>query len=215
MYVKEHMSAPAVTVTAETTAAEAGRILAGKGFRHLPVVDDEGFLVGIFSDRDLRSLLPSGLEGEAGRKEVLSLIEKTALRHCMTKDPRYLESAATLDDALHIMEKTKIGALPVVDADRKVVGVFAVPDLMRAYRELFGIGEEGSAFLEIGDDGTDDLPGRIFAVLAAAGVPLLRYVRRQRGESGAGAVYLRVSTYNIHALKEALAGQGIVCRQGE
>jgi acetoin utilization protein AcuB len=85
---------------------------------------------------------------------------------------------------------------------------------MKAYRHLFGLGEGGTAFLEVCDDGSEELPGRIFAVLAAAGVPLVRYVRKTAGAEGEGAIYLRLSTYNIHSLKEELKKNGIACREG-
>lgn len=214
MYVREHMSAPPVTVAATTSAAEAKRILVERKFRHLPVVDGDGFLAGIVSDRDLRSLWPSGLE-EAGEVEkVLARLEETPLSECMTKDPQFLSPESTLDDALYVMEKLKFGALPVVDERRRVVGIFAVPDLMKAYRHLFGLGEEGTTFLEVRDDGSEELPGRIFAVLAGAGVPLVRYVRKPGDGESEGAIYLRLSTYNIHGLKEELTKSGISCREG-
>jgi acetoin utilization protein AcuB len=214
MYVREHMSAPPVTVAATTSAAAAKRILDEKRFRHLPVVDGNGLLVGIVSDRDLRSLWPSGLDEAGAGAKLLARLEETPLEACMTRDPHYLTPGSTLDDALYVMEKMKFGALPVVDDGRKVVGIFAVPDLMKAYRHLFGLGEEGTAFLEVRDDGSEDLPGRIFAVLAAAGVPLVRYVRKAAGAEGESSIYLRLATYNIHGLKEELKKNGIACRDG-
>ena len=215
MYVREHMSAPPVTVSTTTSAAEAKRILDGKKFRHLPVVDGDGLLAGIVSDRDLRSLWPSGLEEAGEGEKVLARLEETPLEQCMTRDPQYLTPESTLDDALYVMERLKFGALPVVDEGRRVVGIFAVPDLMKAYRHLFGLGEEGTTFLEVRDDGSEELPGRIFAVLAGAGVPLVRYVRKPAGAEREGAIYLRLSTYNIHGLKEELKKNGIICRKGQ
>ena len=85
---------------------------------------------------------------DTGHPHAQDRLENTPLSECMTKKPQFLDTASTLDDALFIMERLKIGALPVVNDGRRVVGVFSVQDLMKAYRRLFGLGEEGSAFLE-------------------------------------------------------------------
>jgi CBS domain-containing protein len=52
--VHELMHAPVATVTPDTPACEAARLLGTRKIRHLPVVDHDGRLVGIVTDRDLR-----------------------------------------------------------------------------------------------------------------------------------------------------------------
>ena len=53
--VEEVMTAPLITITPETSAREAGRIMLKKGIRRLPVVNNGGKLVGIVTDTDLLS----------------------------------------------------------------------------------------------------------------------------------------------------------------
>jgi acetoin utilization protein AcuB len=206
MYVDRYMSAPAITVDRDGSIAEARRLLREHGIRHLPVTDDEGRLVGVVSDRDIRSSWPSPLDrGEVDRLE--GEVGRMPLREIMTANPVFLTTAATLDDALLALEKKKVGALPVIDAGGKVAGVLSVQDLMKAYRELFGLGEEGSSLVVIEEDGRPDLLARVHRVLEECGVPFSRIIRTG-GSSGGGVVYLRVNTYNVHALHKALDAAG-------
>ncbi len=212
MYVRDHMSSTPVTVGEGVPLAEAARIQREKGFRHLPVTGPGGQLVGIISDRDLRPFLPTSLDGEEDRARIMKRLQRTTVGEVMTREPRSVPLGATLDDALYLLEGLRIGALPVVDADGAVAGVFSVQDLMAAYRQLFGLGEEGSAFLEIADDGREDLVSGVAGVLERKGIAMTRMIRRRGGEGRDHALFLRVSTYNIHGLCEALGRAGFRCR---
>jgi len=211
MYVKRHMSRPPVTVGEESFVGEAIRILGARGFRHLPVVDGEGRLTGILSDRDLRSSGPSELLPAEEREARLRRLEKTPVRDVMTGEPRHLTLSSTLDDALFVFERDGIGALPVIDGERRVAGVFSVPDLMRAYREIFGLGGSGSALLEIEDDGSRDFMTKVAAVLDERRVQVFRLIRVAE-EGRPPLLYLRANTYNLHSLHEAFRRCGLKIR---
>ena len=68
MLVKEMMRKPVTVISAGATLGEACELFRARGFRHLPVVD-QGRLVGILTDRDLRfctsSLCPKPLDVDA------------------------------------------------------------------------------------------------------------------------------------------------------
>jgi acetoin utilization protein AcuB len=70
----------------------------------------------------------------------------------MTRDCLSLSPSATLDDALLLFQSRKIGALPVINDEEKVVGMFTTADLMNAYRDLFGLGEKGSVLVSVEDN---------------------------------------------------------------
>ncbi len=59
MFIHYHMTPEPVAMHPEETVAQAIEILEHHSFRHLPVVDEESVLLGMVSDRDLRSALPS------------------------------------------------------------------------------------------------------------------------------------------------------------
>jgi acetoin utilization protein AcuB len=117
--------------------------------RHLPVVEGDR-LVGIVTDRDLRTALPSPLQKEGPAAwEVLS---GTRVGEVMTKEVISAIPEMPMEDAAEIMLTRRIGALPVVHQG-KLVGIITVTDVLRAFAETLGVGRPSSRFeVEIGTD---------------------------------------------------------------
>jgi acetoin utilization protein AcuB len=187
-------------------------LIFGKSFRHFPVTDAAGRLVGMVSDRDLRSAFPSTALNPAARQEQLSRLEQVSVDAIMSRPPIALPREATLDDALLLFDRHRIGALPVVDHDERLVGIITVRDVLASYRRLFGIGVAGFSLIEIADDGRTNLMSRIAAALEGGGITCTRLVRAD-GAAGTGGgparIYASVQTYNIHAVHEALRAAGL------
>lgn len=211
MYVAQHMSAPPITAQPDTPVPEVRGILQSHHFRHLPIVDENLRLVGIVTDRDLRSAYPSSVIDQADHESALQRLAETPVSAIMTSHPVSLRPQATLDDALFLLDRHKVGALPVVNQKRQVVGMFSMRDLMKAYNKLFGLGEPGSALIEIEDDGQPRILTRIAQALEDRGIPFNRLVRAtetaERG--GNDVIYLRVQTYNVHGVHEMLRAAGL------
>ncbi len=109
-------------VAADATLSEALLEMTRKGLGMTTVVDAGGRICGIFTDGDLRRLL------DHGEMRFADLAIADVMHHdCVTVPPGLLAA-----EALRIMEKRSINALPVVDADRKVVGALNMHDLLRA-----------------------------------------------------------------------------------
>lgn len=88
------------------------------------LVDARGKLAGVFTDGDLRRHLKS-----RGEKILSQPVKELA-----TLKPRYVHKDKLAEEAFHIMESLRIDELPVVDHQRRVVGLLDVQDLMRAGR---------------------------------------------------------------------------------
>ena len=129
----------------------------------------------------------------------------------MSRDTVSLSSYSTLDDGLLVLQKKKVGALPVVDEDGGVIGIFSIRDLIRAYSQLFGLGERGSGLVAVEDDGAPNLPGRIVNILEHNGIFFTRLVRKPAGgkKGSRAVVYVRVQTYNINKVHAALEAAGL------
>jgi arabinose-5-phosphate isomerase len=85
------------------------------------VVDKKGRLCGIFTDGDLRRHL-----------EQDSLLTQRKVREVMTRNPAAVESGTLAAEAMRILQQKKIDELPVVDKNRKPVGLLDVQDLLKA-----------------------------------------------------------------------------------
>ena len=212
MYIAAAMTPDPLCLHPETSLLEVREYFPGIRFRHFPVTDAGGRLVGMVSDRDLRSAFPSTSLNPLPRLDQLARLGEVRVESIMSRPPVTLPLDATLDDALLLFDRHSIGALPVVDHDMNLVGIITVRDVLGAYRRLFGIGGAGSSLVEVLDDGRPNLMSRIAAALDACGIVCTRLVRADRAADPRGipgTTYARVQTYNIHAVHEALRAAGL------
>jgi acetoin utilization protein AcuB len=100
----------------ESLAGVQERMRAG-GFRRVPVLD-AGLLVGIVTDRDVRTHL--------------SELEETRVRTVMTTDVVTVAPATSIREAGRLMLECEVGGLPVVE-DRKLVGMITTADILKAF----------------------------------------------------------------------------------
>lgn len=212
MYVTNYMKRPPVTVRPEETIAEVKTIMSTRHFRHLPVVGENGRLLGMVTDRDVRSAYPSSVLTDRHGKDETLKVGKTPVVEIMSTDLVSLPSFATLDDALLLLDRHKIGALPVVDDHHRVIGIFSTRDLMRAYTILFGLGECGSALVGVKDDGKPRPLTRIVQALEEQDIHFSRVVRKRADlhEGGPQTITIRVNTMNLRAVHKALEAAGFV-----
>lgn len=101
------------------------------GCRQLPVVDEQGRLVGIITDRDVRLAMNSPLVLRE-RWQDEALLESVTAESCMTADPVTISSDAPAYRAAELLSRYKFGALPVVDGDA-LVGIISVTDFLNCF----------------------------------------------------------------------------------
>lgn len=123
MVVEEIMSEQPHAIEATESVREAMHRLMAQDIRHLPVLDD-GVLVGMLSDRDLRSIASEALTAEVGDQLAQPVSE------VMTSDPITVLPETEVGEAIDLMIEHKVGALPVVAEDR-LVGILSYIDVLR------------------------------------------------------------------------------------
>lgn len=129
MRVQEWMTTVLVTVRPDDPVAQAQRLMRYRRIRHLPVVRD-GRLVGIITDRDVRTALPSPATSFAAG-EVRYLLDRLLVERVMSRTVVTVGPSASLADAVSLVLTHRIGALPVLDGDQ-LVGILTETDLLRA-----------------------------------------------------------------------------------
>lgn len=102
------------------------------GVRHLPVVDGKNHVVGIFTLRDLNRCL-SPRKTEEGYRFDPEQLDRFILEHVMTKDPLVLSPEDTLQHLVEIMARDKFGCIPIVSADRVLVGIVTQIDVLKFF----------------------------------------------------------------------------------
>jgi CBS domain-containing protein len=101
--------------------------------RHLPVVEN-GQLVGIISDKDLKSLSAQELERaslDSTNFDLTSVLQQP-VSDFMSGNIFFVSPEAPIAEAIDIMLDQRIGAVPVVDLDNSLVGVVSYVDILRA-----------------------------------------------------------------------------------
>ena len=134
MYIARDLMTRDPTVVRETaTVNEAVRLLQALEVRHLPVVNAAHELIGMLSDRDLRALtIPEVVRGDWIGTIQTALEARVAT--LMNADPLSVDLDAEAPEIVELMLEHKIGAVPVVDADGRVVGIVSYVDLLREMR---------------------------------------------------------------------------------
>lgn len=138
MRLEEIMRKRVVTVCTRTTIGEALALLRGNRIRHLPVMEN-GKLVGIVSDRDLRDALPSTLCTHDDDNDILA---KT-VREIMRTEVITAHPLDFIEEAANLVYEHKVGSLPVVEGDQ-LVGIVTESDILNTLVELFGVNNPSS-----------------------------------------------------------------------
>lgn len=141
MLVRDWMSTPVISVTLDNTVDDAGRLLSENHIRYLPVIQD-GQLVGVVSDRDIK---------------VSKNSPTVRIEEIMNRAPITVDKDITVQEAASVFLENWISGAPVVDKNRKPIGVFTQTDLNRFVMEISGLMRGGISWEFL----TEDRPGSI------------------------------------------------------
>jgi len=133
MEATDIMSSQLVTLGPTATVRDAIRLLEDLEIRHLPIIDD-GKLIGMVSDRDLREYrLP--LTAELEDPDYASELLETPISHVMQGDVISLDSGEPLRTAVDLMLEYGVGAVPVSDRhSEELLGIVSYVNGLRAVR---------------------------------------------------------------------------------
>ncbi|MFT5173603.1 MAG: CBS domain-containing membrane protein [Gammaproteobacteria bacterium] len=127
--VADLMSTDMLTLRRNDTLLIADELMKQKRVRHLPVLDENGELCGMVTQRDLfRGAVLTSL-GYGSRAEEM-MLASLAVKDAMTENPITVTSALSLEDAARLMLTHSIGSLPVIDGGR-LVGILTEGDFVR------------------------------------------------------------------------------------
>lgn len=123
-----------VTVPQSATIKEAAEIMVKNKFRRLPITDPgTGNLLGIVTSMDILDFLGGGekyrIVEEKYQGNFLGAINES-VRSIMTRNVEVLDYKRSIDDALKKMLEKGVGALPVLDSDKKIVGIVSERDFV-------------------------------------------------------------------------------------
>ena len=108
-------------VLEDTLLSETLLVMTQMGLGSAAIIDEENCVLGIFTDGDLRRALDNNID-----------VHKTVVGKVMTRNCKSINKDCLAAEALAIMEDSRINALPVVNAENKLIGLLNMHDLLRA-----------------------------------------------------------------------------------
>jgi acetoin utilization protein AcuB len=160
MLIKDWMSKSPITAKLTTSIMKAAKLMKENGFHRLPVVDEDGKLAGIVSDRDIKEASPSKAT-TLDMHELYYLLSEIKVADIMTKSVIAVAPEDTVEKAAVIMLRHNVGGLPVVDPNNVVVGVITDSDIFKVLVSITGVLSGGIQFaFEL-----PDVPGSLKNVL--------------------------------------------------
>ncbi len=142
MKVKEIMTKDVITLKPDVNAKEALEILFKRQISGLPVIDEEGKLIGMFTEKDILTYtLPSYIE-KVGRfiyeenpkstRKKLADLSNINVSQIMRKDVVTVSEDTTLCEVARMMLTKKARRIPVLNNSGKISGIIARGDIVRA-----------------------------------------------------------------------------------
>jgi acetoin utilization protein AcuB len=207
MFVNRSMTRKVITINQDASVFEAQEQMSEKNIRHLPVVEQDDTLIGIVTDRDIRSAmpyryfkeLPSGAEKE---KYAVLTVKDIMTTNVISISPTY-----TIQDALLLIQNSKVGALPVIDDQKRLKGIISVRDLLRAFVNVLGIGEPGTLLCILVEEKVGQLQKIVNAIteenISFGSVLVARY-----WDENKRAVFPYLLTLNVARIKKKLQNLG-------
>jgi acetoin utilization protein AcuB len=128
MKVVDVMTRNPLIVTPAETIGQADELMTENRIRQLPVAEGSA-LLGIITDRDIRSYLAESLLDPDARAKAL----RTRVSELMTTEPLTLAPDDDLQDAVELLIDEKIGGIPVVDEAEGLVGIVTYVDVLRCF----------------------------------------------------------------------------------
>ena len=207
MFVSRSMTSKVITIQAHETILEAQKRMAHNQIRHLPVIDEDDRLIGVVTDRDVRSVLPYDCYKNPDCSEENEAAAGFKIEEIMTKDPITISPSDTIQDTLLLIQEKRVGAFPVVDSNGKLKGIISVRDLLRAFTNVLGIGEPGTLLCILVEEKIGQLKTIVDAI-TEEGISFGSILVARYWEEDKRAVFPYLLTQNISRVKRKLTDMG-------
>ncbi len=207
MFVSRSMTKKVITINKEASVFDAQKIMKTHRVRHLPVVEEDGRLAGIVTDRDLRSVYPSITLSPEEQKKEMQRLREYKIEEIMTREVISIAPTSTIQDALLLIEKTRVGAFPVVDEREVLIGIISVRDLLSAFIKVMGVHEPGTLLGIVVEEKIGELK-KIVDVISEEQISLGSILVARYWDRNKRAVFPYLLALNVSRVKKRLQAMG-------
>ncbi|MGD9333278.1 MAG: CBS domain-containing protein [Desulfobacterales bacterium] len=207
MFVSKSMTQKVITVHPATSVIDARNLLKQHHIRHLPVVDEDHILVGIITDRDIRSALPATFFDKPDSYPATNELLSIKVGDVMTANPHTVSPEDTIEDVLLQIQTMRVGAFPVVNREGRLQGLISVRDLLRAFINVLGIEEPGTLLGILVEEKLGQMKIIVDAI-TEENISFGSILVARHWESNMRAVFTYLLTNNISRVKKKLVDLG-------
>lgn len=207
MYVERSMTRKVVTIDSESSIFDARELMNSNRIRHLPVIDEKNHVIGIVSDRDIRSAMPSVVLKDKDCSADSRELKNIRVKDFMTRNPVCIPPTYTIQDVLLLIQEKRVGAFPVADEENKLLGILSIRDLVRAFINVLNIGEPGSLLCIVAEDRLGQMK-RIVDAITEENVSFGSILVSRYWEEGKKAVFPYLLTNRTGPIKRKLESMG-------
>ena len=212
LLVRDWMTENLVTLSPEASVAEALTLCRKLRLRHIPILE-QGRLVGIVSDRDLRDASPALGDPERARTLQEIRVADVMSREVITVDPQ-----DSIENAAQQMYELKIESLPVVAegavadggsavAKEEVLGIVTSSDVMRALVTLAGLPEPGCR-IEVSVPNREGILAEVAGKIRDLGVDIVSVLSDLDRRSGKRTLVFQLATADPSSVVQSLKTAG-------
>lgn len=134
MHVRDIMTPEVITANLRDGLYQTWERMYERGIRHMPVLDDDGKVCGIISDRDIRR---PGWVDSPNHTHAFAIDNKTKVETAMSEGLLTVEASDPVGRAIDLLVENRVGALPVFDGEQ-LVGMISSIDVLRAAKDALG-----------------------------------------------------------------------------
>ncbi|MGE5371052.1 MAG: CBS domain-containing protein [Solirubrobacterales bacterium] len=153
MKVRDRMTATIITMGPDNTVMDAVNLMKKHNIRRVPVID-RGRLSAMVTRSNLYRAMPvtKNSEGSPILNEQWAL--RTKIRDVIPPSQELITISpdAAIEQGAAILREQKVGGLPVVDENGKLIGMLSVIDILGAFLDMFGVNKEGTTIRCAVDD---------------------------------------------------------------
>ncbi|MBQ2657503.1 MAG: CBS domain-containing protein [Erysipelotrichaceae bacterium] len=146
MYVKDNMIPSPITIKPDQSVSEAVDLMSENKLHRLPVVDDQGKLIGLVTESVISRNTPNSASS-LSVYELNYLLNKLKNSDIMIRDVKTIGKDALLEEAATVLRKYDIGCLPVTEEDDKLIGIITHNDIFTAFIDLLGYNHNGMRYV--------------------------------------------------------------------
>ncbi|WP_088068681.1 acetoin utilization AcuB family protein [Gottfriedia luciferensis] len=201
MLIQDIMRSSNITLKKDNTIGEAVAIFRKGAVRHIPIINDDGQVVGIISDRDVRDALPSTLYSQAISSVFDVPVEKIMTTNVITCSPiDFVEEVATY------FFQYKIGCLPVI-LSGKLIGIVTEIDVLHTLVTLTGAYQPSSQ-IEILVHDEPGILSDVVNVIAKENINIVSVLVYPAKDENHKVLVFRIQTMNPLPLIQILKNEG-------